>query len=333
MLSVLCRWVFVFAVFFIIFGCKAEHDSLPVSKSLSSEKVASIAETIKTNYPNLSTELRGKVLNMVVQSIDNMIFVEGGQFDMGDFGWACEYDERNVCAWPCGQDSDQLCSISPDSDDDFVHSVVLSGYYISKFQVVLGDFDLYFFVNKKSLFDQEYREREDLKFRYQPNLPAPTQTWQEARDYCQWLGDLSGYAVGLPTEAQWEYAARSRGKKFLFPTDSGSLDFGRNFPVEDEENNFPVDRFAPNPLGIYGFSGNSTDWVSDWYGKDYYKVSPLENPQGPEFGTQKIRRGSTVLEAPLSAAPMVRRWAVSPMQKYHTGDAGFRCAVQSVSLN
>jgi sulfatase modifying factor 1 len=313
----------------LLTGCGAESGSLPSSQSMSPEKVASIATTIKTKYPDLSSELRDKVLHTVVQSIDNMVFVEGGQFDMGDFGWICEYDEKDVCTWPCGQAPEQLCNISGKGDDDFVHPIKLSSYYLSKYQATLGDFDLFFVANGEPLYDEEYRKREDLKFRYQSDLPAPTKRWQEANDYCQWLGDLSGYVVDLPTEAQWEYAARSRGQHLLFPTDTGSLDYGKNFPIEDEEHNFPVGRFAPNQLGIYGLSGNSTDWVSDWYDDNYYKNSPLENPQGPESGTQRIRRGSTVLEAPLSAAPMVRRWATNPVQKYHASDTGFRCAIQT----
>lgn len=313
----------------LLTGCGAESGSLPSSQSMSPEKVASIATTIKTKYPDLSSELRDKVLNTVVQSIDNMVFVEGGQFDMGDFGWICEYDEKDVCTWPCGQEPEQLCNISSKGNDDFVHPIKLSSYYLSKYQATLGDFDLFFVANGEPLYDEEYRKREDLKFRYQSDLPAPTKRWQEANDYCQWLGDLSGYVVDLPTEAQWEYAARSRGQHLLFPTDTGSLDYGKNFPIEDEEHNFPVGRFAPNQLGIYGLSGNSTDWVSDWYDDNYYKNSPLENPQGPESGTQRIRRGSIVLEAPLSSAPMIRRWATSPVQKYHTSDTGFRCAIQT----
>lgn len=313
----------------LLVGCEAESGPLPDSKSLAPEKVAAIAATIKTKYPDLSSELRDKVLNTVVKSIDNMVFVEGGQFDMGDFGWICEYDEKNVCEWPCGVEPEQMCNISPDADDDFVHPVKLSSYYLSRFQATLGDFDLFFVANGKPLYDQEYRKREDLQFRYQPNLPAPTNSWQEAKDYCQWLGGLSGYPVDLPTEAQWEYAARSRGDHVLFPTDSGSLDFGKNFPIADESKFFSVSRFPPNPLGIYGLSGNSTDWVNDWYGADYYKSSPLENPKGPVLGIKKIRRGSTVSEGPLIAAPIVRRWAEDPVKKYHSSATSFRCAIQS----
>ena len=178
----------------------------------------------------------------------------------------------------------------------------LSSYYLSKYQATLADFDLFFVANGKPLYDEEDRKREDLKELYLPNLPAPTQRWQEAKDYCTWIGSLSGYEVDLPTEAQWEFAARNRGQHILFPTNTGSLDYGKNFPVENESESHPVNRFAPNPLGIYGLAGNSTDWVNDWYGEDYYKISPLENPEGSKSGELKVRRGSNISDAPLSAS-------------------------------
>lgn len=314
---------------FFLAGCEAESGPMPVSKSLTPEKVASIAATIKTKYPDLSTDLREKILNTVVQSIDNMVFVEGGQFDMGDFGWACEYDETDVCTWPCGQEPEQLCNISRNGDDDFVHSVKLSSYYLSKFQTTVRDFDIFFTAQGKEVFDVKLRERDDLKSMYSPKLPAPTKTWQEAKDYCLWIGGISGYAVDLPTEAQWEYAARSRGQHILFPTNSGSLDFGKNFPVEGEGETFLVDRFLPNPLGLYNMSGNATDWVNDWYDKDYYKNSPVDNPQGPKSGEQKVKRGSNYPEAPLSAAPVVRRWPENPNEEAYYPGTSFRCAIQT----
>ncbi|WP_343045180.1 formylglycine-generating enzyme family protein [Pseudomonas atagonensis] len=320
--------LFALPFMMLLVGCEVESGSLPSSKSMSPEKVASIAATIKAKYPDLSSELRGKVLNTVVHSIDNMVFVEGGQFDMGDFGWICEYDEKNVCTWPCGQEPEQLCNISGNGDDDFVHPVKLSSYYLSKYQAILGDFDIFFVANGKPLYDEEERKREDLKSEYLPNLPAPTQGWQEAKDYCAWIGSLSGYEVDLPTEAQWEFAARNRGQHILFPTDTGSLDYGKSFPIENESQSHPVSRFAPNPLGLYGLAGNSTDWVNDWYAEDYYKVSPLENPQGPYSGQLKVRRGSNISDAPLSAAPLVRRWSAELMHKYHSSTMSFRCAVQ-----
>ncbi|WDH35665.1 formylglycine-generating enzyme family protein [Pseudomonas chlororaphis] len=328
-LPVLRQLIFSLPAMLFLVGCEAESGSLPSSKSLSPEKIASIAATIKTKYPNISSDQRNKVLATVVQSIDNMVFVEGGQFDMGDFGWACEYDEKDVCNWPCGQKPEQLCNISRNGDDDFVHAVKLSSYYLAKFQTTIGEFDTFFISQNKELFDAEYREREDLKQMYSPKLPAPTKSWQEAKDYCQWLGGLSGYPVDLPTEAQWEFAARNRGLHILFPTNNGNLIAGKNFPVEGEGETFVVDRFSPNPLGIYNLSGNATDWVNDWYAKDYYQKSPVDNPQGPKSGTQKVKRGSNYPEAPLSAAPIVRRWPENPNQDAYYPGTGFRCSIQS----
>ncbi|MNE25858.1 Serine/threonine-protein kinase pkn1 [compost metagenome] len=258
-----------------------------------------------------------------------MVFVEGGEFQMGDFGWPYDDDPANLCDWPCGVEPARMGRITMFGNDDFVHPVKLSSYYLSKFQVKLEDFDLFFTAQGKPVFDAEDRKREKLQNLYQANLPAPTESWQEAKDYCGWLGQLSGYAVDLPTEAQWEYAARSRGLHVVFPTDNGSLNYGRNFPEPDEIDTFPVDRFAPNPLGIYNLSGNATDWVNDWYDKNYYLHSPVENPQGPDTGTQRIRRGTSVLEDTVATASTVRRWGDDPIQKIYNPGASFRCAIQS----
>ncbi|AZC30620.1 SUMF1/EgtB/PvdO family nonheme iron enzyme [Pseudomonas chlororaphis] len=310
-------------------GCQVQSSPLPKSQKLSPDKVAQIAATIGQKYPKLSTETRGKLLNTVVQSLDNMVFVEGGEFQMGDFGWPYDDDPKNLCEWPCGLDRDQMGNITIFGDDDFVHPVKLSSYYLSKFQTTIGDFDLFFIAQGKPVFNAERRKREDLKSLHQPNLPAPAQSWQEAKEYCGWLGQLSGYPVDLPTEAQWEYAARNRGQHVVFPTDNGSLNYGRNFPEPDEMDTFPVDKFVPNPLGIYNLSGNATDWINDWYDKDYYRHSPVENPKGPSSGTQRVWRGTNMLEDPLLSASTIRRWGVDPMQDGHYAGVSFRCSIQS----
>ncbi|QCY15459.1 hypothetical protein ELQ88_13385 [Pseudomonas sp. MPC6] len=313
----------------LLTGCQAQPSPLPKSEKLSPYKVSQIAATIEQKYPKLSTEVRGKLLNTVVQSLDNMVFVEGGEFQMGDFGWPYDDDPTNMCDWPCGVAPERMGHISMDGDDDFVHPVKLSSYSLSKFQATLGDFDLFFIAQGKPLFDAEYRERENLKIkRYAPNLPAPAKSWQEAKDYCGWLGELSGFPVDLPTEAQWEYAARNRGQHVMFSTDNGSLNYGRNFPKPGSGHTFAVDSFVPNPLGIYNLSGNATDWVNDWYDKDYYRHSPLENPTGPETGTHRIHRGSNYPEDPLLSASTVRRWADKPVAEGYFQGNGFRCSIQ-----
>ena len=86
----------------LLTGCTAQSTALPISQKLSPDKVAEIAMTIERKYPKLSAEVRGKLLNTVVQSLDNMVFVEGGEFQMGDFGWPFDDDPANMCDWPGG---------------------------------------------------------------------------------------------------------------------------------------------------------------------------------------------------------------------------------------
>ncbi|MGQ7960294.1 formylglycine-generating enzyme family protein [Pseudomonas sp. SP16.1] len=323
------RVIFSLLAPLMVAGCQAQSQPLPKSERLGPEKVAAIGERIDSQYPKLSPELRSQMLNTVVRSLDEMVFIEGGEFEMGDFGAPCDFDQTNMGTWPYGYEPDELCPITPAFDDDYLHQVRLSSYYLASYQTRLGDFDLFRTSQGLPLFDAEYRDREDLQFRYRENNPAPPKEWQEAKDYCLWLGQLSGYPVDLPTEAQWEYAARNRGQYVQFPTDTGSLDYGRNIPRDEDTKIHPVGQFAPNPLGLYDMAGNATDWVNDWYDPDYYRTSPVDNPQGPETGTQKIHRGSNFSEQNWQSANTVRRWVDNPVLNGYFFGNGFRCAIQS----
>jgi formylglycine-generating enzyme required for sulfatase activity len=137
-----------------------------------------------------------------------------------------------------------------------------------------------------------------------PNVPAGVD-WYQARDYCQWLAEQTARPFALPTEAQWEYAARSRGQMVPYATDTGLLRKGENYATREERRNaspgndpyapYPVaKKYPPNPLGIYQMGLNGLEWVSDWYGEDYYEHSPEHNPTGPKSGTLKVRRGGEV---------------------------------------
>ena len=329
-MPVIKKTVLPLCIALMLMGCQAQTSVLPTSQKLSADKVAEISATVERTYPKLSTEIRGQLLNTVVRSLVNMVFVEGGEFQMGDFGWPHNFDINNMCDWPCGMDPERMGPLSMGTDNKFVHPVKLSSYSFSKYQTTLSDFDLFFIAHGKPLFDAEQRMRAELydKF-FVPTFPAPAQSWQEAKDYCKWLGRLSGYPVDLPTEAQWEYAARNRGQYVMFATDNGSLDYGRNYPAPGMGRTFPVDRFVPNPLGIYNLTGNATDWVNDWYDKDYYRISPLINPAGPDTGTLRIHRGSGYLEDPLLSSSTVRRWSDNPVKNGYFQGHSFPCAIQS----
>ncbi|MBU1331984.1 MAG: formylglycine-generating enzyme family protein [Gammaproteobacteria bacterium] len=323
-----CKLILTLFFPLLAVGCQAQSQPLPKSEKLSPEKVAAIAERIDARYPKLSDDLRRQMLSTVVRSLDEMVFIEGGEFEMGDFGAPCDFDQTNMGTWPYGYEPDELCPITGKFDDDYLHQVRLSSYYLSSYQVSHGDFDLFRTSQGLTLFDAEYRDREDLKDMFRKDNPAPAKTWQESKNYCLWLGDLSGYPVDLPTEAQWEFAARNRGQYVQYPTDTGSLDYGRNIPRDEQTDVLPLGQFAPSPLGLYDMAGNATDWVNDWYAPDYYRYSPAENPQGPETGVKKIRRGSNISELNWQSANTVRRWADEPVQNGHFLGNSFRCAIQ-----
>ncbi|MTB66111.1 SUMF1/EgtB/PvdO family nonheme iron enzyme [Providencia sp. wls1943] len=211
-------------------------------------------------------------------SMENMVSIPGGRFQMGDFGPLVE---------------DKL-PYSFDLSTKPLHWVSLSDFKMGKYRVTWGEFNRWLDLqgrNKTEYYldvkNNPYAKKDKLGDDY----PAKV-SWQEAKDYCQWLGTNSGKKTDLPTEAQWEYAARSGGQFLIF----GNSDNKLYHSNEDPKRNFttlpaPVGRFAPNPIGLYDMMGNGTDWVNDWYNDDYYQHSPEDNPLGPKNGTKKVVRG------------------------------------------
>ena len=213
---------------------------------------------------------------------EHLVYVKGGSFEMGDFG---PKDPRGYLPWSFNQ------------DDKHLHKVTLDGYYIMDRQVSYADYDTYTEATGLPRINTDNRSSDTRA----PNVPAGVD-WYQARGYCQWLAEKSGRPYALPTEAQWEYAARSRGQMMPYATDDGILRKGKNYPTREERRqatsgNSPyapytiAKKYPPNPLGIYQMGLNGLEWVSDWYGEDYYENSPEHNPTGPESGTLKVRRG------------------------------------------
>ncbi|TPV78319.1 formylglycine-generating enzyme family protein, partial [Klebsiella pneumoniae] len=179
------------------------------------------------------------------------------------------------------------------------HKVVLSDFSISKFKVTNDDYNKYLQITgiKKPPINILVKEYPSLqKGDYSVGV-----TWQQAKDYCQWLGKESDRNIDLPTEAQWEYAARSRGQYIPFATNNGEFLPGKNIPSQDELSEYtdgagipiyPVGKYPPNPLGLYDMGLSGSEWTNDWYASDYYSHSPVNDPQGPVKGTEKVLRGN-----------------------------------------
>ncbi|WP_313323997.1 formylglycine-generating enzyme family protein [Stutzerimonas nitrititolerans] len=318
----------------LVVGCTAaaacSSANLPESQKLSSEKFGEIAARIEAQYPNMAPAKRNEVLRVVVRSLDEMVFIEGGTFEMGDFGWKCDFDPAEVCIWPCGASPDTLCNITMKRDAP-LHPVELSNYHLAAKKTTMGDFNLYRSVLGQPIVLSDLAHRTDLAPLFDPLNAAPLETWQEAKDYCQWLGTLSGYPVDLPTEAQWEYAARSRGNKFLYATNDGSLKLGKNYPYDEDHQTLTVrvDAFPPNPLGLYMMTGGATEAVNDWYSDTYFRESPVKDPQGPSSGNNRVTRGTNMSETPWISANTVSRRSLVLESGTHSLADSFRCAIQT----
>ncbi|BBG59230.1 formylglycine-generating enzyme family protein [Providencia rustigianii] len=210
-------------------------------------------------------------------SMKNMVSIPGGRFQMGDFGVLVE----------------EKLPYSSDPSTRPLHWVSLPAFKMGKYRVTWGEFNHWLGVQEREPLAL-YTKRKKSEIIHWDELgddyPAQV-SWQDAKAYCQWHGAADGKQTDLPTEAQWEYAARSGGQLLIYGNSDNQMHY-----EQDPARNFtdwlsPVGRFAPNPIGLYDMMGNGLDWVNDWYSEDYYQHSPEDNPQGPESGERKVIRG------------------------------------------
>jgi formylglycine-generating enzyme required for sulfatase activity len=124
----------------------------------------------------------------------------------------------------------------------------------------------------------------------QPDLPVVGVSWVDARDYCAWRSAEEGRAVRLPTEAEWEYAARG-GQDALFPWGDAVPAWMPNGGRGPLDAPWPVTLGEPTAWGLAGITTNIHEWCADWYAADYYAGSPERNPAGPIGGMRRASRG------------------------------------------
>ena len=226
----------------------------------------------------------------------NFIFVEGGTFIMGD---------------------NTVAKASP------AHEVTLDSYSIAKYETTFEEYDLYSVAVGKEIVHKKYR-----------NIPRNSSkhgawhmNWFQAREYCQWLGKQLELPMDLPTEAQWEYAARNRGKNVDHATNNGKMEKD-NAGIDD-----PVGSNPPSPLGIYDMSGSKAEWVLDWFAN--YRKEPQTNPKGRQRKPSEIEQnqGEKVVRGfPTIVKTTYRRTSLEPE---NTGyGAGIRCVCnQKTAVN
>ena len=207
-----------------------------------------------------------------------------------------------------------------DPDEVPAHSLYLKGFYMDIKEVTQGEYDRFVHMTKREKPVVPVFE-DDVSKLMSPDFPVMAVTWNDAVAYCRWAGKR------LPTEAEWEKAARGEGKR-RYPWGDA---FDRNFAnVDGLEDEFPY--LAPvgsfeigrSPYGLYDTTGNVAEWVLDTYSADYYQKSPYRDPPGPEEDdVYKVIRGGSWRESQLGAR-LTKRFSAKMWRTDAT--VGFRCA-------
>lgn len=201
-----------------------------------------------------------------------MVFVSGGSFTMG--GTAEQ-----------GSDAE--------NNEQPAHNVTIGDYYIADTEVTQ---QLWEAVMGTTIYMQ--RDKADPNwptYGVGDNHPMYYVSWEEANQFCEKLSALTGKIFRLPTEAEWEYAARGGGKSQGYKYAGGnSADAVAWFSTTTSDKGTEKTRSkVPNELTLYDMSGNVCEWCSDWYGDSFYATNTNYNPTGPATGSCHIRRGGS----------------------------------------
>ena len=160
-----------------------------------------------------------------------------------------------------------------------------------------------------------------------PQQPVVGLSWFEAHEYCSWLATSSNRAYRLPTEAEWERAARGGVESALFPWGDAPPESLANYATRWETAPEPVGHSESNAFGLFDICANVHEWCSDWYDANYYALSPERNPRGPESGQRRASRGGSWRHH-IKVTRCAARSSIPPQFQY--ADYGFRVACDVV---
>ncbi len=274
---------------------KSTTPQVPVSTTQS--PVTESQETPTPKAPGLQDvmmPITGSMLKWI--DLSDFVYVPGGEFTMG------------------------ADSTTP-SDHAPSHSVNLDGFWIQQAEVTNQQYAACVAVGECTAPAQEYNTPYWYSKSDKVNAPVVGVTWLQANEYCTYIESR------LPTEAEWEKAARG--------SQSNTYPWGKNNPNCDLLNyDDCLDPSEPENVRMYNngasefeamdMAGNVFEWVNDWYANDYYLTSPNANPVGPVDGTKKVYRGGSYAST-LDDVNPVMRFAVKPEE--HSAEIGFRCVL------
>ena len=197
------------------------------------------------------------------------------------------------------------------NDERPVHTVCVDDFYIGKYEVTQGQWKK-ITGNNPSYFSS-----------CGDNCPVESVSWDDVQEFIRELNNQTGKNFRLPTEAEWEYAAKSGGKNGKY-AGGNDIDTVAWYSNNSGKITHPVGQKQSNGLGIYDMSGNVWEWVNDWYGEDYYVSSPTNNPQGPSLGSERALRGGSCGYS-MNSARAANRYKYKSNKIYN--NFGFRLAL------
>ena len=200
-----------------------------------------------------------------------------------------------------------------------VHRVFIDEFAIGRFAVT----------NQLYQFFIESTGREappgwgDSRFNH-PDHPVTSVSWFDATSYCEWLSQKTGKRYRLPTEAEWERAARGGLEAKLYTWGDDAPQLQPNYAELWLGGPERVGQRPPNGFGLHDISDNVHEWCSDWFDERYYFDSHSNNPQGPATGTRRASRGGSWRHQ-IKITRVAARSSIPPEFRY--SDYGFRCAM------
>ncbi|MBL8218424.1 MAG: formylglycine-generating enzyme family protein [Bryobacterales bacterium] len=197
-------------------------------------------------------------------------------------------------------------------DDRPDHKVYLDAYQLDRTEVTHRQYEEFVKATQRK---PPYHWLEGKMPAESADHPIYSVDWEDASAYCAFRGKR------LPTEAEWERAARGGKEGLSYPWgDKADSKLAR---YNSQAGPGPVGKYPPNEFGLFDMAGSVSEWCADWFAREYYKTSPAKNPKGPETGSYKVIRGGAWSDSPARITVFFRNW-VRPNQK--TPNLGFRCA-------
>jgi formylglycine-generating enzyme required for sulfatase activity len=203
-----------------------------------------------------------------------------------------------------------------------VHRVWVDAFLLASTQVTNAEYS--FFLRATSALAPPFWQEANFNH---PQQPVAGVSWFEAARYCEWLSSQTGRTYRLPTEAEWEHAARGALEQKKFPWGDDPPQSLPDYAKRWQNGPEPVARYGPNAFGLYDICDNVHEWCGDWYDPNYYAISPDRNPRGPESSLaqpqRKASRGGSWRHH-VKVARCSARSSIPPHFQY--ADYGFRVA-------